>query len=204
MTPNNSEAEDLLWTGLILGGLTLVNKIINFFIRKRAKGSSNAFAAGIQVYDFMNDIVNNTPAQRVIIFKAINGGKKIKLGSHLNINSVQGISKPPFSVDDWKRYRGLIVDEDYNRMLLDVSTQRVKKIEVDINDPNANSMLMNIYKATGVIYSEIHHVFDHKSEYYFMSISTDQHIKFDDNPLWRTTIDLNVSKISKIYSKNLN
>lgn len=204
MTPNNNEAEELLWTGLILGGITIINKIINFFIRKRAKGSSNAFAAGIQVYDLMNDIVNNTPAQRVIIFKAVNGGKKIKLGSHLNINSVQGISKTPFPADDWKRYRGLIVDEEYNRMLLDVSSHNTKKIKVDPNDPNANSMLMNIYKATGVTYSEIHHVFDHKSEYYFMSISTDQNISFDDNPIWRNNIDLNVSKISKIYSKSLN
>jgi hypothetical protein len=203
MNPNN-ETEELLLTGLILGGLTLINKIINFFIKKGLKGSSNAFAAGIQVYDYMNDIINNTPAQRVIIFKAVNGGQKIKLGSHLNINSVQGISKPPFNSDDWKRYRGLTVDEDYNRMLLEVSTNKIKKITVDINDPNANSMLMNIYKASGVLYSEIHHVFDHKKEYYFISISTDQQITFDDNPVWRATIDLNVSKINKIYSKNLN
>jgi hypothetical protein len=89
-------------------------------------------------------------------------------------------------------------------MLLEVSTNKIKKITVDMNDPNANSMLMNIYKASGVLYSEIHHVFDHKKEYYFISISTDQQITFDDNPSWRTTIDLNVSKINKIYSKNLN
>ena len=58
----------------------LINKILNAFFRNRLKGSSNAFAAGIKVYDLMNSIIQETPSARVIIFKAVNGGKKIKLG----------------------------------------------------------------------------------------------------------------------------
>lgn len=203
MTPNNSDSNELIFTGIFLAVIALINKILNAFFRNRLKGSSNAFAAGIKVYDLMNSIIQETPSARVIIFKAVNGGKKIKLGSHLNINSVQGVSELPFIADEWKRYRGLIVDEEYNRMLLEVSTQKVKKLVID-NNNTSTSLLHNIYKSVGVKYAEIHHIYDNKTEYYFMSVSTDQDISFDDNPTWRSSVDLNVRKIGKIYSKNLN
>lgn len=203
MTTPNADTQELLTTGIFFTVLTIISKLINYLSKKKLRGASSAFAAGIQVYDLMNNILNTTPASRIIIFKAMNGGGKIKLGSHLTINSVQGVSENPFIVDEWKRYRGLTVDEEYNRMLLDVSTKKVTKIKIDPNVSTPNALLQNIYKAVGVSYSEVHHIYDNKNEYYFMSIATEKQLTFDDNVAWRSEIDLNVRKIGRIYSKHL-
>ena len=180
-------------------------KMVDKFSEWRSKKEKNSILWNLsnlaEIHQLMEEMVERTPATRVLIIRGSNGGGIPKPGSEFYISVVHEHHKDTQSADQkdlHTRYRGIKVDGPYIEMLVEMLTKGFVKYKIARMPAG---ILKNIYQSDGIKYSEIHHVKNSSTEMFYLSISTTVEDEvFSDNNV-RVELDLAVDKIKQVFSK---
>ena len=183
------------WTTIIMGILGLLGsggglKAITVCIEKyNSTKSKKAMEDIAKIYDCMQDIIDNTPINRVLVLATHNDGSEIKPGTKLftsvlyeklngNFKSVKG------------EYQNIPLDAEYLNMLVEL----LNKERVVMHVPTAkDGLLKSIYEKEGVKYSKVIYLADSKrKKIWYLSCATDCDIQelntYDSNLIKKNSL----------------
>ncbi len=163
--------------------------------REKRKDISTLLAGLSNIYSKMQQLLNETDANRFLILKAENGGGRPKIGSTINVSVLyEVLSGLPSIKDD---YQKLPVDNEYISMLADASSHGHTSLVVSEMPP---CILKDIYVAENVKYSEIHYLCETPKAFYYCSIASTITTNFSGAKS-RNSIHLSVNNIKNIMKK---
>lgn len=153
--------------GLLSDSISVLKEIVQFFNRILSRPSKQ-IAKVVKIYDEMHRVLDDTEAQRFLIFKAHNGGGLIRANTPLYVSILHEDYSPPFpSVKE--KYQQLRVDSDYIRMLDEICREKSVVLETKNMKPQ---LLKDIYLAEGVNYTEIFFLGQDRKNLYFASVGS--------------------------------
>lgn len=145
----------------------------------------------VGIYDTMHKLLETTDIERILIFKAHNGGGVIKPNTPLFISVIYEDYCDPFgSVKEL--YQRLAIDEEYMRMLAILSVQRSIKLTPT---SMTTGLLKDIYEGEGIKYAEKYYLGHDKKNIFYCSLGTSKEGGWQDNAYQRMFIQLMVNNL---------
>ncbi len=174
-------------------GFYLIKWYLN---RKDGKKDITQLLTGISnMYSKMQQLLNETEANRFLILKAENGGGKPKVGCTINVSVLYEVVNGLRSVKD--DYQKLPVDPNYIVMLSEASLHGHSSMVVKEMEP---CMLKDIYVDEGVLYSEVHYLCETDLAFYYCSVASTVTTNFSGGRV-RNRITLSVNYIRNVMKK---
>lgn len=128
----------------------------------------------VKIYDAMHYIVEKSAVERVLIIKAHNSGGWIKPDTPLYISVLyEDYTEPLDSVKS--NYQKMEIDEDYLRMLRDLSKD--KSLTIHTEQLKAG-ILRNAYQKDNILHSEVHFLGQDRRNLYFCTMVTTKNSDF--------------------------
>lgn len=122
----------------------------------------------VNIYDSLHRVINQTSVERILVYKAHNGGGVIKPDTPLYSTVLYEDYEAPLpSVKD--QYQKLELPENAIRLLL--STCLEKKVKVKVEQLE-QGIMRDLYEGDGVAYTEIFYLGQGKKAVYFCSVAT--------------------------------
>lgn len=166
-------------------------ELFRFFNNLISRLPSRQIEKVVEIYDSLHRLIDETKVQRVLIFKAHNGGGFIKPDTPLYVSSLyEDYIHPLDSIRN--DYQKMELDEDYVRMLRDLSVK--KMLRINVKSLKAG-LLKNSYARDGVTYAEMYYLCQNRKNLYFCSIVTTIEGENFDTPIQRSTISLVINNI---------
>ena len=152
----------------------------------------------------MNSVVDNTPADRVLILVGHDSGN-VPNPMHPYYSKVLWQKTKDESNDKHesliRRFDDVKVDGTYVSMIIQMIIEGCVKIKVS---EMPDSFLKRAYIAEGIKYSEVYFLKQEKTDsIYYCSIATVEEDEYFNNPQHRTTIEIAINHIANIF-KNIN
>lgn len=152
-------------TGLT-AALVTVGKVLEklYKIKKRSKlfEIENVQKRDLKIYQEMRHILEKTTAKRVVLLYVHNGGDIPQIGKPL-YSSVSHESVADGEELIASRWSKQLIDEAYNRMLVDMINDPMGIVTVNVKDM-PNSILKDTYKANCIKKTKVMHVYTYKAE----------------------------------------
>jgi hypothetical protein len=186
-----------------LGGAGFV-KIINHFREKTRKKHleklSNNLQDLSQIYRIIEQLLQDSGADKVLILRASNGGGIPKPGSEM-FTKLLYASTVDEDLEIYQKYNSIKIDGPYVDMLIDIQKNgQTYKVIKDM----PNSLLKRLYQSENIQYSEIYFLGNNANEMYYCIVdSMDIDKKFEE-PNKRLSIELGINDVKKIFNKHLN
>lgn len=113
----------------------------------------------------MHEMLKKTGAARVVVLRLENGGGKPALGKTLKSSVVYEVYSPSEESisETWQNQQ---VDDEYIKLIVDVSTRKVSKVETDKLE---ESILKSSYLARGIRFSFKFEIYEAKTSYFYLS-----------------------------------
>ena len=146
---------------------------------------------------YMDDVLLNTDAIKVLLMKCHNGGEVPSISGPLYATVLYEVKKPnePSTAGRWQCQP---LDDAYIKML--ISLFKEKKI-VNETDKMVDGILKDTYMADGVSFAKVLEVFTTKGKYFYLSILFRKPVT-DLRPEERDEIRNCVNKIKQTYLRN--
>lgn len=168
---------------------TLVSELLRVF-QPLFLRPSKQIGKVVNIYDAMHYILENSNVERILILKSHNGGGLIKPDTPLYVTCLyEDYTNPLESVKSF--YQKMEVDEQYIRMLRDLSQAKILKRRTENLD---DGLLKNAFVKDGILYSEMQYLGQDRRNLYFCSLVTTQSTDFE-RATDRTAIQVSVSGI---------
>lgn len=182
---------------LLFGTAGVGTLLVKWYIsqRDKRKDISTLLAGLSNIYSKMQQLLNETDANRFLILKAENGGGRPKIGSTINVSVLYEVLAGLPSIKD--DYQKLPVDNEYISMLADASSHGHASLVVSELPP---CILKDIYVAENVKYSEVHYLCETPKAFYYCSIASTLTTNFSGAKS-RNSIHLSVNNIRNIMKK---
>lgn len=162
-------------------------KFLNSFLSSPKKQIQKV----VSIYDSMHNVLDETPVERFLIFRAHNGGGIIKPNNTLYVSVIYEDYTNPFrSVKDL--YQKVALDEGAIRFLLDLSHQKVLQIKTK---ELREGLIKSIYEGEGVMYAEAHYLGHDNKNIYYCTCGTSVESGWEDNSYQKMTIQMQINNI---------
>jgi hypothetical protein len=145
----------------------------------------------VNIYDAMHDILDTTSTQRVMIFKAHNGGGIIKPSGELYSSCLYEDYIDPFHSQKAK-YQKIELDGIYLKMLLE--TMQDGYVHLKTSEMK-DGLLKGIYQSEGVTESRIYYLGRTKKYVFYCSLANSKEWLMDQAE--KSKLDMGVSKIKQ-------
>lgn len=122
----------------------------------------------VKIYDTMHFILEETPVERFLIFKAHNGGGVIKPNTPVYSSVLYEDYTGPFKAVK-NQYQRMESDEYYLRMLVEM----IQKKAISLSTREMpDSSIKTIYEGEGVKYAEVYFLGNDRKNIYYCSCGT--------------------------------
>ena len=139
---------------------------------------------------------------RVLLVELTNGGDKPNVGGSMHATAIDvKVNKAHIKSRDYilKKYDGVRVDARYIEMCIKAQKEGVVFIDVD---KMQDQFLKNWYRAEGIVYSEVYHIYtDVESESMFILSVATPDINADITDEMRTLINIEIGFIRDRFEK---
>lgn len=169
--------------------ITEVFRFVNNLWTKLFVSPEDQIRKVVAIYDTMHTIIDLTAVERILIFKAHNGGAAIKPTGELYVTALYEDYIHPFSTTK-ANYVKYPVDKEYARMILEV-IQNGRKDLVTQDMPDC--MLRNVYLTEGVVCSKLFYLRQDKQSIYYMSAASSK--PWPEGPHTDAILDVQLNKI---------
>lgn len=210
MVENSTINEIIKGVSVLVGGV-FGGKILDYFIQRNKKKEEKnkevlleSLKAINTMWQHMNSVIDNTPADRFLILVGHNSGN-IPNPMHPYYSKVIWQKTKDETCDNHesliRRFDSVKVDGNYVSMIIEMLTKGSVKLRVS---EMPDSFLKRAYLAEGIKYSEVYFLKQEKTDkIYYCSIATIQDNEYFDKAEHRTTIELAVNHIDIIF-KDIN
>lgn len=192
--------ELLLSGGVSVALIGILGKYLEFrwTNRKKGKATIDVIKAVANIYEMMHRVTSETAVQRMVIFKAENGGGKPKVGAHIYVSAIMESIRTPVLpiVNEYQRLRA---DASYIELLSEVVTKGHAAYK---SSEMPQSLLKTIYLAEKIKYSEVYFLHVTEDAIYYCSVATTEQDDFTE-PATALAIQIAIDRISEIFRKNL-
>jgi hypothetical protein len=168
--------------------LTFLASVFNFL--KVFNLPSKQIKKVVKIYDAMHYIVEKSAVERILITKAHNSGGWINPNTPLYISVLyEDYTEPLDSVKSM--YQKMEIDEDYLRMLRDLSANKTLLIHTK---QLKQGILKDAYQKDKILHAEVHYLGQDRRNMYFCTIVTTKDVDFD-NYADRSVIQIGINDI---------
>lgn len=170
--------------------IDLITELLKFF-NNLFNRPSKQINKVVRIYDSLHRLIEETKIQRILIIKAHNGGGLIKPDNSLYISVLyEDYTHPLDTIRN--DYQKIEVDEEYVRMLRDLSFK--KYLRININGLKSG-MLKDAYQKDDIRHAEAHFLGQDRRNVYFCTLVTTEEGEEFDSPLQRATISVVINSI---------
>jgi L-amino acid N-acyltransferase YncA len=159
--------------------------------RKRKTAASDAIHAAMGIYTAMK-LVPADQCQRIVVFKAHNGGKALDARSHKYSSILYEDVRAPFE-SILQEYQGWLMDSQYLEMLQEVVNKGHATIHTNTMP---DGKLKDLYEASGVTLSQVVYLGEDGTNIFYMSFASCNDIE-RYNAVTRNAMDICTNKIKK-------
>lgn len=190
------------WTDLLSGSvigavITEVGALVRKYFDKRNVPSENLKKFNEMYNKGMKPVLDNTAAERFLIWKAENGGGSLYPGAEIFVSVLyEDYRRPLHSVQE--NFQRWLVDKTYLQTLMDMSTNGIVKITVE---GLPESKLKTMMQGHDIAYTEFHFLAQTKTKLFFATISTTNKVSQYAEPHDRAQIDVSINHLRNIFKK---
>ena len=158
-----------------------------------------------QVYQAMESLLQQTPADRVLLLEVTNSGSMPTAGEKVYSRAVEvKLDKESNFLERLKilaNYEKILVDSQYVNMVVQAKeTGEPYRFNVADHKP---CLLRDIYETEGIKYSEIYHIYSDTKRWkqFILSVSTYKENQTYNSEKTRAIINMNVHKIRQTFDQ---
>lgn len=162
--------------------------------KKQRKSKFNTVLPRVSdVYEEMNDLLNQVGAGRVLVLKAHNGGGRPSIGTQLFSSAVYEVWGDLKSVkESWQNQP---LDEEYTQLLVQLEAKGTLYMNTtDMGD----GVLKQLYFASHILHSVVVKIGQDEKNLYYMSINFSHPVDLDE-PSLRESIRSSVNRLKQLW-----
>lgn len=188
----------IILSALLSGSLGV--KIVEYLMQKgKRKLTEDFFNDTKEVISIIEELVENSNIDRVLLFRGGNGGSVPKIGKDYYIKATFEAHKVEPQRSLLKVYDNIIPDVAYITLLLNLIEN---KNEFFVVDSMADCLLKKIYGAENVVAAEVFLLHQTKEYIFYCSVASKTNAAFHEDIMTKIEIESAISKLRKIFEKH--